>query len=499
MGTSLSLHQSAGKGLATCAGVPDRPPTVLTTDRLKGLPRSASHVPHTFSLCESRSIHCQAVINLTSPFTQQRPAPPALGLMPSDTARLRQQFWWQTHPELAPRPFGWILPYGGSGDGGSLRPRRDGGSLERAKSLAGLYHSYAVGIGRATAPGGAFVELCKRCTHEGALYVPPSGAAPGVNALVDWAARIIKEPARRMAQRARPQYYKRAAAKPVVSYARLLVLVQRFSADYGHFMTELLPRAAAAIPQVRADPALRLLVDCSAGFVLPWLTFLLDIDRSRLVCTDVGDRLVHADCLAFSRFTSPFPSGWRLGLDILRRTAYSQLQAGGSADLSGVGRQWAPPYASGRPLVVWADRDLGRLTAHGVRCVHGVPALLAALKAAMPTADVAFFRASQHTPHSTVDLFSKAAAVLGPSGSAMHNIIFCRPGTLVVEILPEDLTYANIWQDASVLGLVYRAVHVPGFRCSNNATLGGAEVRRIVDGTLAAGLIASSGADRPSA
>ena len=81
----------------------------------------------------------------------------------------------------------------------------------------------------------------------------------------------------------------------------------------------------------------------------------------------------------------------------------------------------------------------------------------------------------------------------------MHNIIFCRPGTLVVEILPEDLTYANIWQDASVLGLVYRAVHVPGFRCSNNATLGGAEVRRIVDGTLAAGLIASSGADRPSA
>ena len=149
--------------------------------------------------------------------------------------------------------------------------------------------------------------------------------------------------------------------------------------------------------------------------------------------------------------------------------------------------------------MVWADRDLGRLTAHGVRCVHGVPALLAALKAAMPTADVAFFRASQHTPHSTVDLFSKAAAVLGPSGSAMHNIIFCRPGTLVVEILPEDLTYANIWQDASVLGLVYRAVHVPGFRCSNNATLGGAEVRRIVDGTLAAGLIASSGADRPSA
>tara|TARA_B100000768_G_C11034980_1_gene271750 strand:+ start:177 stop:599 length:423 start_codon:yes stop_codon:yes gene_type:complete len=106
----------------------------------------------------------------------------------------------------------------------------------------------------------------------------------------------------------------------------------------------------------------------------------------------------------------------------------------------------------------------------------------AELQAAMPAVRIAFFRASQHTPRSTVHLFSQAAAVLGPSGSAMHNIVFCRPGTLVVEIIPEDLTYANIWQDASLLGLSYRAVHVPGFKCSTNVTLGRAETRRIVDG-----------------
>ena len=98
---------------------------------------------------------------------------------------------------------------------------------------------------------------------------------------------------------------------------------------------------------------------------------------------------------------------------------------------------------------------------------------------------IAFFRGSQHTPRSTVHLFSQAAAVLGPSGSAMHNIVFCRPGALVVEILPEDLTYANIWQDASLLGLRYRAVHVPGFKCNTNVTLGRAETRRIVDGVKA--------------
>tara|TARA_B110001452_G_C15116360_1_gene389153 strand:+ start:404 stop:817 length:414 start_codon:yes stop_codon:yes gene_type:complete len=38
-----------------------------------------------------------------------------------------------------------------------------------------------------------------------------------------------------------------------------------------HFLTELLPRAVAAAPLLRAEPSLRLLVDCSAGFVAPWL------------------------------------------------------------------------------------------------------------------------------------------------------------------------------------------------------------------------------------
>ena len=190
-----------------CADVPDRPPTVLATGRLKNLPDTASRVPHTFHLCESRSIHCHAIVNLTSPFTEQRPAPAALGLTPRDSKRLRRQFWWQTRPELAPRPFGWILPKGGGG--GGRRGSLDRAELTRVRSLAGLYHRYAVGVGRAAAPGGGFVELCKRCPHEGALYVPPSGSAPGVNALVEWASRVISEPKGRLARRAKARYYAR--------------------------------------------------------------------------------------------------------------------------------------------------------------------------------------------------------------------------------------------------------------------------------------------------
>ena len=137
-----------------------------------------------------------------------------------------------------------------------------------------------------------------------------------------------------------------------------------------------MPRAVAAAPLLAADGAMKVMVDCSAGFVAPWLGFLLGIGPERLVCSEGGDRLVHAGCLAFSRFASPFPSGFRLGLDNVRTAAHAQLHStpgagAGAAALASAARQGE------RPLVVWADRDLGRFTAHGVRCVHGAEKLLA--------------------------------------------------------------------------------------------------------------------------
>ena len=75
-----------------CAHVPDRPPTVINTGRLQHLPGIASRVPHTFHVCESRSIHCHAIINLTSPFTEQRPAPAALGLTPGTSYKCTALF-----------------------------------------------------------------------------------------------------------------------------------------------------------------------------------------------------------------------------------------------------------------------------------------------------------------------------------------------------------------------------------------------------------------------
>jgi len=249
--------------LSVCAHVPDRPPRFLTADELASLPRLASLAPLTFRVCESSSVHCSSVVNLTTPFTAERPAPPAQGLTPSDSARLRRQFWWQTRPELAPRPFGWVLPEDG-GAGGVGGGTTDRAELARLRSLAGLYHSYGVGVGRAGGPGGGFVELCKRCSHEGALLVLPRGGAaagvaagaaagaaaaaggtPGVNALVQWAARVIAEPPRRRARRADAGYYARAAASPVESrvgiVARLRTWRFPFSAATGQRQPVALP------------------------------------------------------------------------------------------------------------------------------------------------------------------------------------------------------------------------------------------------------------------
>ncbi|KAL1527487.1 hypothetical protein AB1Y20_016152 [Prymnesium parvum] len=323
----------------------------------------------------------------------------------------------------------------------------------------------------------------RRCTshtsplhssHAAAPLTTPPAPRPSAGAalLVDWRAGVVADPPARAPRRARAAYYALATRAPLLSFARLLVLAQRFSSDYGHFLTELLPRLVVARAEILADPQMHLFVDCSARFVRPWLRFFLGDVSARLVCSEAR-RLVHADCLAFARFATPFTSGWRLGLERVRAAAH---------------RQAGVAEARASRLAVWADRDLsarGGGTVNRVRHVPRAQQILAALRARLPDYRLVDFRGSKFSPAQTVQLFSAASLVLGPSGSAMHNVLFCRPGALVVEILPADLSYAAIWQDAVLLRLHYRAFHLPGFTCATNATFSDAEIERLASGISA--------------
>ena len=485
-----------GASNSLCPDVADRSPRLVGARTVQQLLASAPVAQHVFDLCHDNFTSCN-IIPLESPFSAAAPAPTAQGLTLIDQRAVKRQFWWQWHVEAAPQAFGW------TGDPKRQPRAHNASTLKKLRALAGLYHTYAVGVGRVLSNTGAVVELCKRCAWEGALYVPPdSKSRSGVRHLVDWAAPppIISEPASRPKPSAITRgelsaFYAHATRKPLWSYAKLLVLVQRFSSDYGHFLTELLPRMVLALPALRADRELAVLADCSAPFVVPWMHLLADLGPGRLVCKPPAASLIHADCLAFARFTSPFPSGFRLGLAGVRSAAYAAVglanegkanafMGWASAMVSTTGMAAKINTMPSHRLIIWVDRDLspGSATVHRTRDVPRSGEIASALGTALPDHRIVFFRGSRFSPNETVRLFSQADAVVGPSGSGLHNILFARPGTLVVEILPSDMSYANIWQDAALLGLRYRAMHVHGFTVSTNAMFTTPDIKRLVKG-----------------
>lgn len=261
-------------------------------------------------------------------------------------------------------------------------------------------------------------------------------------------------------------YLARTFSRPVRSVPRLLTLVQRFSGDYGHFLGELMPRLLLALPTLLADPKMKLLVDTRSPFVVPWLDFV-GIDTSRQLLTwRPHDEVVHAAHLAFSRFGESFTPAWRLGLGAVRQGGLRALQAVSLL-----------PQHSRRehPFVLYVSRDVGAaFTAHASRTITDEPAFLSILSTSLERIGVSLrvFKGTAHTASETVAWFSGALAVIGPHGSALHNAIFCSEGTVVVELMPLDNTYAVEWAHAVELGLRYRMVPVRGFLYAGNLTLG---------------------------
>ncbi len=54
-------------------------------------------------------------------------------------------------------------------------------------------------------------------------------------------------------------------------------------------------------------------------------------------------------------------------------------------------------------------------------------------------------------------LFASAAVIVSPHSSAMTNLVFCNPGTAVLEIFPADYFDVSFWTAASIAGCTYHA------------------------------------------
>lgn len=54
-----------------------------------------------------------------------------------------------------------------------------------------------------------------------------------------------------------------------------------------------------------------------------------------------------------------------------------------------------------------------------------------------------------------INLFAKASAIIGPHGAGLTNIVFCRPGTIFYELLPEHYTNPCFTRLAQAAGMHY--------------------------------------------
>ena len=113
---------------------------------------------------------------------------------------------------------------------------------------------------------------------------------------------------------------------------------------------------------------------------------------------------------------------------------FRALEPLGSAALERV--RWRlvprPPPASERDVVVLLSRaDMGRR-----RSLRNQPKLLGALRATLRAQHrLEVYEGSQHRSLvETAALFSRAALITGPHGGAFLNMVYCAPGTPVVEI-----------------------------------------------------------------
>jgi capsular polysaccharide biosynthesis protein len=67
------------------------------------------------------------------------------------------------------------------------------------------------------------------------------------------------------------------------------------------------------------------------------------------------------------------------------------------------------------------------------------------------------------TANRTIDTWSRARYVVGPHGAGFSNLIFCKPGTKIIEIIPSKWLHVMYGPIASILGHKWIGMIVPSY------------------------------------
>ena len=244
---------------------------------------------------------------------------------------------------------------------------------------------------------------------------------------------------------------------------RAALAVSFASANYYHFVADVLPRVVFLRPDLEADPGLKLIIpkvspDLKALLALVLPPGFLDKRAKRAVEMDVSNTV---------------PPGPRAKVDALKVVALPRvaaadnrpthaltpaplLRAARDAVLAAVAASSsAADDEKKRTVVVYCRRGATKL-----RAVDDEAAVEARLKdLASATVEVAVFDGGDATPLDAVALFRRADVVVGVHGAALANALFCAPKTTLVEFGFAASAARHYEHLAFALGLRY--VRVP--------------------------------------
>lgn len=205
---------------------------------------------------------------------------------------------------------------------------------------------------------------------------------------------------------------------------RLAVLASAEGNTYFHWLFDVVPRlqTLAGVPYDRA------LVECSLSFQQSWLG-MLGIDTASVV-----PAVKHGH---FKPDVLLVPSLPGTGLHVTPRSCkYLREIARQAGHLA--------PHPSGRRLYV------SRSDAHRRR-IQNEDALWKVLKAR----DFERLEPGQVSAADQIRLFSEAAVVVGPHGAGLSNLVFCAPGTQVLELFAPTYVNPCFWGISDAVGLRY--------------------------------------------
>jgi hypothetical protein len=222
------------------------------------------------------------------------------------------------------------------------------------------------------------------------------------------------------------------------SYDKLAVVVHKLSFMYFHNFMEGLSRVAIMVPMLMADPTLKIMTYGGKG-ERQWLD-RMGIPRNQCVVYNP----THTYYINTMYFPTPADKPGHNS-----REGFAILKAALDAD-------HPPLQYSERNVVIYVTRRYAT-----ERNVTNESEMIAAVNSTVHPLglDLVFYHGNLST-QDTIDLFRRARVVFGPNGAGMSHIIFCAPGTIVIEMIFMR-SWLDFWHPSIAMDLVYYISPLP--------------------------------------